>query len=162
VEFAGAAPSAHAELADAFGTGCIDFGADVSSMTFSRADLDLPLLRGDPVLAGILRDQADAELAAPQRIPQWIQRFRQVLAACVDDQDLVLGSAARRLMVSPRTLQRLLEQEGTSWRAEVDAARREQAEALLAGGISKTRAASRLGYSDARALRRAMRRWTRP
>jgi len=160
VEFAMPAPRAHDELADAFGTEHIDFGADVSAMTFPRAVLDLPLRRADPVLAGLLRARADAELAVPERTPHWIGRFRQILAECVNDQDLLLASAARRLMVSPRTLQRMLEQEGTSWRAEVDAARRQQATALLAGGISKTKAASRLGYSDARALRRALRRWS--
>jgi AraC-like DNA-binding protein len=156
------APRTHNELADAFGTARVDFGVHVSTITFSRADLDLPLLRADPVLAAILRAQADAAVAAPARPPLWIERFRQVLAECVNDRELLLASAARRLMVSPRTLQRLLEQEGTSWRAEVDAARRARAGALLADGLSKTRAATRLGYSDARALRRAMRRWSQP
>jgi len=82
-----------------------------------------------------------------------------VLAGLLDDQDILLSAAARRLAVSPRTLQRLLEREGTNWRAEVDAARREQAARLLAEGVSKTGTAARLGYSDARALRRAVRRW---
>ena len=83
-----------------------------------------------------------------------------MLADLLDDQAVLLGAAARRLAVSPRTLQRLLEREGTSWRAEVDAARHAQAVKLLAGGVSQAGAAARLGYSDARALRRAIRRWT--
>jgi hypothetical protein len=43
----------------------------------------------------------------------------------------------------------------------VDAARRERALRLLATGVSKPGVAARLGYSDARALRRAARRWSR-
>jgi AraC-like DNA-binding protein len=161
VEFAGAAPRSHGELADAFGTDRIDFGAEVSTMTFSRADLDVPLLRADPALAQILRRVADAQLAVPERIPRWIVRFRAVLAECLDDQDMLLGAAALRLHVSPRTLQRLLEREGTTWRAEVDAARREQAARLRQAGATSSQAASRLGYSDVRSLRRAARRWQR-
>lgn len=47
--------------------------------------------------------------------------------------------------MSPPTPQRMLEQEGTSWRAEVDAARRERAARLQAGGIDKASVAARLG-----------------
>lgn len=161
VEFAAAAPPAFSELAEEFETSRIDFGADATTMTFRRADLDRPLVRSDPVLAGILRRQADAELAELQTAPQWVDEFREVLAGLLDDQDVLLGAAARRLAVSPRTLQRLLEREGTSWRTEVDAARHAQAVRLLAGGVSTAGAAARLGYSDARSLRRAIRRWTK-
>ncbi len=97
----------------------------------------------------------------PDQGPRWIDAFRGVLAECLEDGSLLLPSAARRLTVSTRTLQRLLQQEGTSWRAEVDTARRARADRLLGGGMSKAQAASRLGYSDARALRRAVRRWSR-
>jgi AraC-like DNA-binding protein len=159
VEFAGPAPRSHAELAEAFGTERIAFGAEISAMTFSHADLDLPLRRADPVLARILRSIADEQLAVPQRILQWIERFREVLAECVDDQDILLGTAALRLHVSPRTLQRLLEREGTTWRAEVDRARREQAALLQRAGTSPSQMAYQLGYADARSLRRAARRW---
>jgi AraC-like DNA-binding protein len=82
-----------------------------------------------------------------------------VLGECLDDQAMLLTVAARRLHVSPRTLQRLLEREGTSWRSEVDTARREQAARLRRTGVTRSQAASRLGYSDARSLRRAARRW---
>lgn len=159
VEFAGPAPRSHHELTEAFGAGRIDFGAEVSAMTFDRADLDLPLRRSDPVLARILRRIADTQLAVPERIPRWIERFREVLGECLDDQDVLLSAAALRLHVSPRTLQRLLERERTTWRAEVDRARREQAARLREAGATSSQAASRLGYSDVRSLRRAARRW---
>lgn len=61
--------------------------------------------------------------------------------------------------MSPRSLQRRLEEEGTSWREEVDAVRREQAARLLREGASRAAMAAQLGYSDVRALRRAVRRW---
>lgn len=159
VEFAGPAPRSHSELAEAFGTDRIAFGAEVSTLTFSRADLGLPLRRADPVLARLLRRIADDQLAVPERIPRWIERFREVLTECFDDQDVLLGAAARRLHVSPRTLQRLLEREGTTWRAEVDRVRREQAVRLQRAGTPRSQTAYRLAYADARSLRRAARRW---
>jgi len=56
-------------------------------------------------------------------------------------------------------VQRRLEGNSTSWRAEADAVRREQARWLRAEGLSGAAIAARLGYSDARALRRAVHRW---
>jgi AraC-like DNA-binding protein len=161
VQFAGPAPRSHRYLTESFGTTRVDFGADVPVMTFRQADLALPLLRADPVLARILRGAADEVMTAPERVPRWMDRFRGVLAECVDNQTVHLGVAARRLHVSPRTLQRLLEQEGTTWRAEVETARRERAASMLSAGRSKTQIAAQLGYADARALRRAARRWER-
>ena len=159
VQFAGRAPRSHRNLAEAFGTTRIDFGADVTAMTFPQADLAAPLLRADPVLARILRGAATEAMATPERVPRWMDRFRDVLAECVDDRTAHLSVAARRLHLSPRTLQRLLEQEGTTWRAEVDAVRRERAAGLLGSGHSKAQVAAALGYADARALRRAALRW---
>ncbi|MBF5000571.1 hypothetical protein IRT45_25850 [Nocardia sp. BSTN01] len=68
------------------------------------------------------------------------------------------ASSLTRLAVSPRTLQRRLAESGTTWRRELDLARRS-----VAGSVAETTTQSalayRLGYSDARALRRAARRW---
>lgn len=61
--------------------------------------------------------------------------------------------------MSRRTVQRRLAEERTSWRAELDAARRAEAARLKREGASNKVIAARLGYSDTRALRRAVRRW---
>jgi AraC-like DNA-binding protein len=159
VEFATAAPPVHGELIDAFGTSRINFDAVQSAMTFTQADLDAPLRSADPVLAQILRQRADALLGDTSGRIQWIDRFRRVLNDCLEQQDGLLRAAAGRLALSPRTLQRRLEQEGTSWRAEMDAARRDSAWRMLSSGIPKETVALCLGYSDDRVLRRAIHRW---
>ena len=92
-------------------------------------------------------------------VPRFSDSLSQVLAECLDDQALLLSAAARRMTVSPRTLQRLLQSHGTTWRAEVDAFRRARAARLRGKGLSNSQVAMRLGYSDARALRRATVRW---
>jgi len=159
VGVAAAAPAHHRELAEMFGARRIDFGQGSSTMTFARADLGLMMPGADPRLAAVLRRHAETVIAGPGITPQWIDRFRQVLATCLAAQDLTLGVVAHRLGMSPRTVQRRLEQDSTSWRAEADAVRREQASRLRAEGLSGAAIAARLGYSDARALRRAVRRW---
>jgi len=159
VGVAAAAPANHRELAEMFGARRIDFGQGSATMTFARADLGLLMPGADPELAAVLRRHAETVIAALGITPQWIDRFRQVLATCLAAQDLTLGVVAQRLGMSPRTVQRWLERNSTSWRAEADAVRREQARWLRAEGLSGAAIAARLGYSDARALRRAVRRW---
>ncbi|MEU9444171.1 helix-turn-helix domain-containing protein [Streptomyces sp. NPDC048304] len=66
---------------------------------------------------------------------------------------------ARALALSPRSLQRRLAEEGTTWRDLVDRVRRNRAAALLAQGLSRKQVAARLGFGDTRALRGALRRW---
>lgn len=63
--------------------------------------------------------------------------------------------------MSVRTLQRRLAEEGTSWRAEIDAARNKRAAQLLQQGTTADLTAAQVGYSGSRALRRALRRWDR-
>lgn len=70
-----------------------------------------------------------------------------------------LSEVGASLAISPRTLQRRLAEAGTSWRAEVDTARRELAAQLAGAGHGRKAIARRVGYSDTRGLRRALRRW---
>jgi AraC-like DNA-binding protein len=90
----------------------------------------------------------------------WTDAVRELVREQLDRPDLSLAGAARALAVSARTLQRRLADEGTSWSAEVDAARRERAALLLRQGTTAEVTAARLGYSDSRALRRALHRWS--
>ncbi|GAB3982346.1 AraC family transcriptional regulator [Actinoallomurus acanthiterrae] len=159
VGFCGDPPRSHRDLVAAFGTPRVDFGQDRTTMTFARADLEQPLPGADPVLAQILRAQADAITAAPGRAPEWRDLLREAIAADLRGRTVSLRAVAGRLAMSPRSLQRRLEEDGTSWREEVDAVRRDQAARLLREGASRTAMAAQLGYSDARALRRAVRRW---
>lgn len=133
---------------------------DASATTFSvrASDLDLPMRAADPVLATILRQYADSVTPPPAT---WQHRFQQQLSEMIGQgTPPSLGVVARRMLVSPRTLQRQLAEHGTTWRAELDTARRRHAE--RAGTSSVTRLARQLGYADARSARRAMRRWNSP
>jgi AraC-like DNA-binding protein len=152
------APRSTAAFAEALGTTHIDFGAPAATLTFSAADLDLPLPMADQELAEILARYADA-FPAPLPVT-WYERFQRLLDGALDASSPSLAEVARQLAMSARTLQRRLAERGTTWRAEVDAARRRRAEnAILDGEPNATRLARHLGYADPRSARRAVRRW---
>jgi AraC-like DNA-binding protein len=70
-----------------------------------------------------------------------------------------LAEVAAALRVSPRTLQRRLQQEHTSFERMVDDARQAHALVLEGLGTPTKEIAFRLGFQDPSALSRARRRW---
>lgn len=154
------APARHRRLIDLYGTRRIDFDSDRPSITFSAADAEAQLPRADPVLAGILSSHAQRTVATARRVLGWLDRFHAVLESAFAAGPPELSQVAHRLAMSPRTLQRRLRQEGTGWREEVDGFRQQRADQMLrASSLSVETIAARVGYSDPRALRRAVHRW---
>ena len=150
------APKRHHALAEMLKADAIDFECPATTITLTRRDLDLPLLGADPMLAAMLRRHADG-----RRLPakSWPDRVQAFLADGFTDRRITLDAVARHLTISPRMVQQHLQEAGTSWRAEVEAARDSLAVDLLHNSLLPTRAiAARLGYSDERAFRRAFRR----
>jgi AraC-like DNA-binding protein len=155
--FAFPAPRSHRVLAEFLGTRRIDFGAPVTTITFRSVDLDLPLRTADPALASILRRYA-ATLPPPPAAT-WPEHFRRLLAESIDHGNPSLDTVARRLAVSRRTLQRQLAEHGTTWRDELDAARRRALDVRQQGNTDLARLARQLGYADPRSASRTLRRW---
>lgn len=156
IAFRQRAPRSHRGFSEAFGTSRVDFDAPVTTFTFRARDLDLPMLGADPTLARILARYA--AMLPPPPDPTWQQHFRQRLTEALDDGGVSLDAMARRMAVSPRTLQRHLAEHGTTWRSELDAARRGRADQLRDDVPASL--AHHLGYSHPRSARRAVRRWT--
>jgi AraC-like DNA-binding protein len=156
VGFAQRAPRSHRAIADAFGTRQVEFDQPVNTLTFRQSDLDLPLRGADPVLAGILRRYA-ATLPAAEQVT-WYERFKALLYDSLAAAP-TLDTMALQFAMSRRSLQRHLAEHGTTWRAELDLARRRRAEeARSAARPTLNSLARQLGYSDTRAVSRALRR----
>lgn len=78
----------------------------------------------------------------------------------IDCLSLTIEQVAARLSMSPRSLRRGLQQEGTHFRAIQDGLRKDLAhEALLAGNAKLEPLALQLGYKDLASFIRAFRRW---
>jgi AraC-like DNA-binding protein len=126
---------------------------------FHHALLDSPLRTASGSLAELL-DAKMRELE-PEELPDaFVDRVRQVTVALLDKRDVQLDSAATRLRVTRRTLQRELNRRGTSHKEILDEIRRERAAALLSQSLTLTEVAARLAYSEPSAFFRAFRRWT--
>ena len=148
-------------LREAFGTRRIDCHPERASITFARRDTETPLPSAEPVLATILRTHADALSREHPACRGWLDEFRALLHSHLAESTATLPSVARALAMSSRTLQRRLAGANTSWHTELDRARRQTAIRLLHDGASRKEIAARLGYSDARSLRRTLQRWSR-
>lgn len=130
-----------------------------TALVLNRDALEVPLRTADPELAQYLETWASARLAAlgPKT---FIDEVRAAVHAELAAQDISIQRVARRLAVSTRSLQRQLSSNGKSFRDVVDAIRHERAVELLSTGVTFDDIAEQLGFSDARAFRRAFRRWT--
>ncbi|MGW5847481.1 helix-turn-helix domain-containing protein [Streptomyces sp. NPDC055254] len=160
VALAAEAPRRHASLIELYGTRAIDFEAPVSSITFLARDLNAPTPHAQPGLSAVLRRHAEQTLATAVPLHDWLDLFRAALASAHDEATPTLSAVARRMAVSTRTLQRRLDEHGTTWSAEVETVRRDHITRLLHGtDLPIDSIAARTGYADARALRRAVQRW---
>ncbi|WP_067687490.1 AraC family transcriptional regulator ligand-binding domain-containing protein [Nocardia jejuensis] len=157
LSFRQAAPDSRHAFERLFRSKTIDFGAPVDSITLRRCDLGLPLKTADADLARVLHDYA-ATLPGPATFAiTWTDRLAPLLDAGLADGTATLDAVARRLLMSPRSLQRRLAEAGTSWRREIELARRRRLE--RAGHLPRTQQAEYLGYADPASLRRAVHRW---
>lgn len=130
-----------------------------TAITFRDDDLRAPLPESQPGLGALLTRHADLMLAAARPVPRWIDVFRIALEAAAEQDGMSLAGVAHRLALSPRTLQRRLEDNATNWRRELDRLRSQRELALLRDtALPVSSVAVRLGYSDARAYRRAVQR----
>ncbi|MFO0610864.1 MAG: AraC family transcriptional regulator ligand-binding domain-containing protein [Polyangiales bacterium] len=134
------------------------FGAVTHRLVFDAATLDLPLTTADPAALALAQEQC--ERAAEALATKALARAR-ALVPKAGGGFRTREEVARRLGLSVRTLERRLAEGGASYRALLEGARRERAEAMLRAGSQPVEAiAEALGYSDAANFTRAFRRWT--
>ncbi|MGW7438452.1 AraC family transcriptional regulator ligand-binding domain-containing protein [Streptomyces sp. NPDC054849] len=160
VTLAARTPRRHHALTELYGTNSIEFEAPVSSITFLASDLNAPAPRAQPGLSTVLRRHAEQTLASAIPLHNWLDLFRTALASAHEEATATLAAVARRMAISTRTLQRRLDEHGTTWTSEVETLRRDHITRLLCStdlGIDAI--AARSNYADARALRRAVHRW---
>jgi AraC-like DNA-binding protein len=133
------------------------FNASRNALILHRADLNAPLIAYDQSLYAVF----DALLRQKQSMmterTTLTQRIRQLLLQEFRGQIPSIEIIASHVSMTPRTLQRKLAGEQTSFREISLRLRKELAEELLStGGARKHRVAAMLGYADTDSLRRAL------
>ncbi|MBX2812195.1 MAG: AraC family transcriptional regulator [Myxococcales bacterium] len=134
------------------------FHAANDGLIFSANWLDAPMRAKDEILADLLGHYADQPLSANTPACNWSKRVHQQLRRGCPP---ILSRVAQALRTSPRSLQRSLAAEGTSYSEVVNQYQRQLAEELLRRrelGISEI--ASALNFTDGSTFHRAFKRWT--
>lgn len=136
------------------------FGASGASFSVTPDVWSASLPRKNSRLRETLERHA-AELLAEMAPPaETSRRVREVVTAELRGGEPTIERAAKRMAVTPRTLQRRLRDEGTSFQTLLDAVRADLAKRYLSDDrLGVTEVAFLLGYADASAFARAFRRW---
>lgn len=141
--------------------GCpLVFGSPLPEIVLPESFLDLPFGSADAALGALVEQEATKALPGTvgdrplaEAAEAWLQAMLQRGSVPT------LLAAATHLRLGPRTLQRRLKEEGTSWRALVNAAKLAAAKELLdQTRESLARVAFRSGYAQVSAFHRAFRR----
>jgi len=135
------------------------FDAGVCGLLIAEKDLEQPLLAANPMLAE-LHERYVGEFLARMDKGRITHKVKDMIVRSLPDGDPPRSAAAALLCMSERTLQRRLQEEGTSFQQLLDDIRRElAAEYLELGEMTMGQIAYMLGFADQSILSRACQRW---
>lgn len=158
VAFAHPEPTDRAAL-EGFFDAPITYGALASRLELGGDVLALPLLSRDDALHAYLLDTLRARIV-PVGSVNLATTVREHLGRVLGEQLSSVEDVAAALGMSARTLQRRLEEEGTSYSTVLDEVRRGRAEAYLANDrLARADLVHLLDFGSMRTFRRACARW---
>ena len=136
----------------------LDFRAGQAALVVAESDLNLPISENIQELHDIATRYLRSRLSRG-RTTVTVQ-VRQVVEALLGTGTCSHDEVARALYMHPRTLQRRVREEGTTFEAIKDQARRDLAQRYLSQpDLPLTQITALLGYSEQSAFGRSCRRW---
>lgn len=161
VTFAHPAGYPVAAYEDLFGVP-VRFEASESALWLSRDAMSIPFAGRDPIARRYLEAHAEQMLASlPAPEPPVVSQIRDAILVELATSSGELSRVARRVAMSTRTVQRRLEEAGTTYQDLVDDVRAAMARSLLRDRARSIEdVAFELGYADLKGFYRAFRRWT--
>ncbi|GAB1818377.1 AraC family transcriptional regulator [Herbidospora sp. RD11066] len=153
------APPPSAEMTSYFGSPIVE--AEVDGLTFSAGDAALPFLTEDESMWTFFAPELRRRLSEMEASATTADRVRAALHERLPAGESSINAIAAQLMLSPRTVQRQLQAEGTSYQAVLSDTRERLARGYLADrSLTTAQIAYLLAYDDANSFYRAFRRWT--
>ncbi|GAA0782979.1 AraC family transcriptional regulator [Roseibium denhamense] len=135
--------------------------ADRDEVVFRSEDLHLPFLSVNDAMFDIFEPILRQRLSDLAQAASLTDRVRACLTEMLASGIAGVGDVAERLAVSPRTLQRKLAQEGTSFQQLLNEVREQAARTYLQKTrYSNAEIAFLLGYDDPNSFIRAYHNWT--
>jgi AraC-like DNA-binding protein len=155
-----AAPAWHAEL-ERIVDAPVRHRHRSNELIFGAAWLDQPNRSGDARMYRTLTRVAGELIERLPVVERFSQRVRATILQALPDHDPSVDQVAHSLCMSPRTLQRRLSQENTSYQRVLDRVRLELSiEYIAMSRMPLSEAALKLGFSDLTSFHRAFKRWT--
>lgn len=150
-------PEAYRVIEQVFGSRPT-FGAEYASFSLPIDFLDLPLPRANATTHAQMVQLAEVEQERVLASSKFTESVRLQVVSHLSE-GARLEDVAREMLLSPRTLRRHLQDEGTTYRNIVDSVRVSRAEHLLGTGSAVAQVATALGYENPSAFTAAFRRW---
>jgi AraC-like DNA-binding protein len=139
----------------------VSFGHPADALIIDREFLVRHVPAADPRLCRILQRYLDRIVNEMPREDILLASVRKAVAESMRDGDVKLGPVAKKVALSPRTLQRRLKEYGVDFMEMVnDTRRRISLNYLRSPRHTLTEIAFLLGYSEVSAFNRAFKRWT--
>ncbi len=133
------------------------FAEPFAGFAVRSADMARPVFADGGVHAAV---RAYLDSVAPPGVQDTVETVRLLARNLLPTGGLGMGLVARQLSMNPRTLQRRLAQQSTTFEFIVDDIRREQARCLLRDtDMPMSQLAGVLGYSEQSVLTRSCQRW---
>src|ERR1700723_1563110 len=141
--------------------GCrVVFQAPRNAIVFRSADAAPPFVTSNAELLAMLAPQLDEELKQNKRQETFRERVRSAIQKKLTGRRPRIQDVARELRVSSRSLQRHLQDSGSSFQRVLEEARRQLARHYLTNSMLElNEAAYLLGYEDVNSFVRAFRTW---
>ncbi len=139
----------------------VRFGATRTQLRIDRTVWDTPSTRADPNLFAVLEQHARNLLDKVADEPGTTAAARHAISDALKGGDPSLEGVAKKLGMSPRTVQRRLKEEGWVFAELLDEMRKGTAQGYLQQpNISLAEVAYLLGFSEQSSFTRAFKRWT--
>jgi AraC-like DNA-binding protein len=159
--FAHAQPANVLEYQRAFAPAKLRFGAPCYGFAFDVDYVDAPLASADAALHAVHCQHVDVMHAGLPQARDVALRVRELVAKEMRRSRPTARGIARQLHMSRRTLARRLDEEGTSFTAQVDELRRQLALRYVASPkLPIAQVTLLLGFSHMQGFYRAFKRWT--
>jgi len=141
--------------------GCeVLFNKDANRIVVSKENMSTPILTSDQSMFQLFNSIMDNKLALLET-NSTVENLKQVLFMQFKGRIPTIEEAASALNITPRNLQRKLQQEQTTFRDIAGEIRKEIAFQLLQNpAIKISEVSDILGYSDLTAFRKAFKSWT--
>ncbi len=141
--------------------GCpIVFGVAHDAIVFRASDVNRPFITRNAELLAMLAPQLDEELKQRKGEESFVERVRASIQRKLTGRRPKMLDIAREFHLSSRTLQRRLQDSGSSFQQVLEEARHQLARHYLKNSVLElNEAAYLLGYEDASSFVRAFRTW---